>query len=125
MKRLTGLCSLLVPALALSLPVAAADAEAGKNVYDQSCKACHGDSGEGSNIADSFYKTTIPRLASKNVQMKTNPELAKIIRGGTGKMEPVRLGRPTVPHSKTKKLTDQQVEDVIAYVRTFWEDEDK
>jgi mono/diheme cytochrome c family protein len=91
----------------------------GKAVYDQTCKNCHGPDGEGSVIADKFFQVQIPRLASDRVQMHTNPELEEIILGGSGRMEPVRMGRPTMPHAKTKKLTEKQIGDVIAYIRTF------
>ncbi len=117
------LCSVLAVALVVAMSAFAADNnETGKAVYDQTCKTCHGEGGQGSNVADAFYKIEIPRLASKEVQMRTNPELTKIIKGGTGRMDPVRLGRPLAPHDKTKKLTDQQIADVIAYVRTFWKE---
>ena len=91
----------------------------GKAVYAQSCKNCHGEDGTGSNVADKFFGVQIPRLTSNRVQMRTNPELKEIILRGSGRMEPVKIGRPTLPHGKTKKLSDQQVDDVIAYVRSL------
>ena len=109
---------IVLAASALFAPAYAAD-HPGKAVYDQTCKNCHGADGEGSVVADKFFQVQIPRLASNRVQMRTNPELEKIILGGSGRMEPVKMGRPTMPHGKTKKLTDKQIEDVIAYVRTF------
>ncbi len=120
MKYVIALATLI--GLAITGPAAAADTEAGEAVYDKTCKSCHGNEGTGSNVADAFYKIQIPRLASKKVQMLTNPELKGIIKGGSGRMEPVRMGRPTAPHSKTKKLTDQQIDNVIAYVRSFWKE---
>ncbi len=104
-----GAFTLLTPAVSEELP--------GKKVYDQSCKNCHGPEGTGDQIADNFYKVRIPRLNSKAIQGYSDQQLAGIIMGGKGKMEPVRMGAPTAPHRK--KLSGDQIEDVIAYVRTF------
>jgi mono/diheme cytochrome c family protein len=89
----------------------------GKAVFDQSCKNCHGVEGKGDKMADSFWKVRIPRLNSKYVQGKSDEELTRIITGGIRKMEPVKVGAPADPHRP--KITPQQVEDVIRYVRTL------
>lgn len=91
----------------------------GKEVYAHSCQNCHGEDGSGSNVANEFFKMQIPQLTSDKVQMHSNPELKEIILQGTGRMEPVKRGRPNAPHAKTKKLTDQEVDDVIVYVRAL------
>jgi mono/diheme cytochrome c family protein len=104
------ICGLLVPAhAAADLP--------GKAVFDRSCKNCHGPEGKGDNLARKFYKVNIPRLDSAYVQGKSDADLGKIITGGVRKMEPVRMGAPSVAHRP--KLTAEQVGDVIAYVRTL------
>jgi hypothetical protein len=64
-----------------------------------------------------FWKVQIPRLDSKYVQQKSDAELRKIITGGIRKMEPVRMDAPSAPHRA--KLTPEQVEQAIAYVRTL------
>ncbi len=107
-----------VVAIAAFVPAYSAE-HPGKAVYEQSCQNCHGEDGAGSNVADKFFKIQIPRLTSDRVQMHTNPELKEIILRGSGRMEPVKLGRHALPHGKTKGLTDQQVEDVVTYVRTL------
>ncbi len=89
----------------------------GKAVFDQSCKNCHGVEGKGDKMADGFWKVRIPRLTSKYVQGKSDEELKKIITGGIRKMEPVRVGAPADPHRP--KITPQQMEDVIRYIRTL------
>ena len=99
----------LLPARAEELP--------GKAVFERTCKNCHGPLGKGNPTMDSFWKTKIPRLPSDYVQRKSDAELKKIITGGIRKMQPVRLDAPTAPHRP--KLTPQQVDDVIAYVRTL------
>jgi mono/diheme cytochrome c family protein len=90
----------------------------GKEVFDNTCKQCHGADGNGSAVADAFFKTKVPRLPSDNVQMKTNKELKEIITGGKGQMDPVKLkNRPVAPHRKD--LSEEEVDAVIAYVRTL------
>jgi mono/diheme cytochrome c family protein len=99
----------LLPAYPAALP--------GKAVYDKSCLNCHGKEGQGDKMADSFWKVTIPRLNSKYVQGKSDSELKKIIMGGVRKMEPVKMGAPNLPHRQ--KITPEQADDVIQYVRTL------
>jgi mono/diheme cytochrome c family protein len=105
-----------VAAIAVLVPAYSAE-HPGKAVYDQSCQNCHGKDGTGSNVADKFFQVQIPRLVSDRVQLHTNPELKEIILRGSGRMEPVKIGRPTLPHGDTKDLTEREVEDVIGYVR--------
>jgi len=90
----------------------------GKAVYDRSCLNCHGQEGKGDKMADSFWKVTIPRLDSKYVQGKSDAELKKIIIDGVRKMEPVKMGAPSSPHQRPK-ITPEQTDDVIQYVRTL------
>jgi mono/diheme cytochrome c family protein len=87
----------------------------GKAVYDQTCQKCHGQEGKGDPIADKFFQVRIPRLNSEYVQEKSDAELKEIITQGRRKMEPVRIGQPVAKHN----LKLEQVDDVIAYVRTF------
>ena len=93
--------------------------EAGKEVFDNSCKNCHGPEGKGDAMADRFYDVTIPRLRSEYVQAKPDSELREIVTGGRRKMEPVARGNaPSVSH-KDAKLTAEEVGQLIAYVRTL------
>lgn len=96
---------------------ACADQLPGKAVFDRTCKNCHGPEGKGNPTASSFWKVKIPRLDSQYVQQKSDDELKKIITGGIRKMEPVRLDAPSAPHRP--KLTPEQVDHAIAYVRTL------
>jgi mono/diheme cytochrome c family protein len=102
--------------LGMVLPARAAELP-GKAIFQRTCKNCHGPEGKGNPTVDSFWKLKIPRLNSKYVQQKSDAELKKIITGGIRKMEPVRLDAPTAPHRP--KLNPEQVDDVIAYVRTL------
>jgi mono/diheme cytochrome c family protein len=126
-----AVCFTVGAAIMLALPAFSAQLP-GKAVYDKTCKNCHGDRGTGSPTADQFYKVKIPRLNSAYVQSKSDSEIKEIITGGKGKMPAVRKSdsmaspaRPTTmgvpppsdPHAK--KLDPGEVDDVIAYVRTF------
>ncbi len=103
-------------AAVLALGVASNAAELpGKQIFEKTCKNCHGPEGKGNPTADSFFKVKIPRLNSDYVQKKSDEELKDIITEGRRKMEPVRLGQPVAFH----KLPPQSVTDVIAYVRTL------
>jgi mono/diheme cytochrome c family protein len=85
---------------------ALADAAAGKALYATKCKMCHGANGEGNpGIAKALGVTPKP-LASKEVQGKSDAALTKDIVEGIGKMKPV-------------KLSDADLKDVIAFVRTL------
>lgn len=106
---LVGLLVSVYPVYSTELP--------GKAVYEKTCKNCHGPEGKGDNMADSFWKVRIPRLTTKYVQGKSDEELKKIITGGIRKMEPVKVGAPADPHRP--KITPEQVDEVIPYVRTL------
>jgi cytochrome c6 len=84
----------------LSLP---ASADAGKATFSTKCAVCHGADGAGK------VKGT-PNLGGADVQKKTDAELASFIAEGGGK--------PT--HAfKNKGLTDEQIKDTVAYIRTL------
>jgi cytochrome c553 len=102
--------------IVLSTPAFPEDAP-GRKVYDRTCRSCHGPEGAGEQMADNFYKVRIPRLNSAAVQAYTDAQLSGIIMGGKGKMEPVRMGAPAAPHRK--KLTGDEIEQVVAHIRTF------
>ncbi len=86
---------------------AAADAKAGKDVYDRSCRVCHGDQGQGNPAVAKAMKAAILDLRSKAVQDKTDAALSSVVEKGAGKMRPVA------------GLSKSQVEDVVAYVRAL------
>ena len=85
--------------------LAGGDAQAGKAVYESKCKVCHGADGKGNPAIAKAMNATLPDMASQKIQSKTDDELKKQINEGGGKMKPV------------KGLTDQQITDVIAFIR--------
>ena len=96
--------------------VSSASAErSGKEIYDQTCRRCHGPEGKGNPDADKFFKKTIPRLESGYVQSKSDAELKKIITYGRKEMDPVRIGEAEMRHF----LEPESMNAVIGYIRTL------
>ena len=89
--------------------LATAGAPEGKTVFEAKCQPCHGPNGEGKAAIAKMYKVEMHRLGSKEIQAKSDAEFKKTITTGQGKMKPVG------------GLSDKQVEDVIAFVRTLKE----
>ncbi len=81
------------------------DVTKGKQVFTR-CAICHGDSGEGKEAIGKMFGVTMPHLGSKEVQSLDDAALKKVILEGKGKMKPVNL-------------SEQEVQDVIAYLRTL------
>ena len=77
----------------------------GKEVFSR-CAICHGDSGEGKEAIAKMLGATMPALGSKEVQSLDDAALKKVIMEGKGKMKPV-------------SLSDGELADVIAYLRTL------
>jgi mono/diheme cytochrome c family protein len=84
-----------------------AGAAEGKEVYTAKCAPCHGPNGEGKAAIAKMYNVTMPALASKAVQTKTDAQLQAVVLKGQGKMKPV------------SGVTEKQAADVIAFVRTL------
>lgn len=85
----------------------AADAAAGKAVYDKSCKSCHGADGGGNPAIAKMFKVEMRDLKSPDVQALSDADLKKIITDGKGKMKPV------------SSVTGAAVDNVIAYLRSL------
>ncbi|MBV9087772.1 MAG: cytochrome c [Acidobacteria bacterium] len=81
----------------------AASADAGKATFSAKCAVCHGADGAGK------VKGT-PDLGSADVQKKSDADLASFVAEGGGK--------PTHAFAK-KGLTDEQIKDVVTYIRTL------
>lgn len=91
----------------LAAPLLMAGAAEGKAVYEKRCRACHGADGKGNPAIAKAQKVEFRALSSKEVQAKSDDELKKAMLGGTPKKKPV------------SGLTDAQVKDVLAYVRSM------
>jgi mono/diheme cytochrome c family protein len=94
-------------ALLASLTLAFAGAPEGKTVFASKCQPCHGPNGEGKPAIAKMYSVTMRPFASKEVQARTDADFKKIVTTGQGKMKPLT------------GLSDKDVTDVIAFVRTL------
>ena len=99
-------------ALVLALVIAPAlwaggNAEAGKALYDKKCASCHAKDGAGNPGIAKAMKVELRHLGSKEVLDQKDEVLKKFVTDGTEKKKPV------------KGLSEQELADVIAYVRTL------
>lgn len=88
-------------ALILTTPVLAGDPFAGSSIYAHYCVSCHGGDGAG-EVAGT------PSFRGGRLLMKNPMELRNIIRSGKDMM-PAFQGI----------LTEEQIDDVMEYIRTF------
>jgi len=105
MNRAIG--TLVCSAAIATCAFAAADAKAGKEAYDKSCKSCHGAAGVANPAIAKMMKVDMKDLGAAEVQGLSDDNLKKVVADGQGKMKPI------------KAVTGKAADDVIAYVRTF------
>jgi mono/diheme cytochrome c family protein len=79
----------------------AADAAAGKAVYNAKCKACHGADGQGNPAMAKMMKVEMKPLS------ETSADVKKVITDGTGKMKPVA------------SVTGADLDNVVAYIHSL------
>lgn len=97
--------------------VDAPDLDRGRATYDASCAACHGTTGSGSEALHRTIQIR-PRDFANERQMArvSDDELRDVItHGGAG------TGRSALMPSWGRVMTDGQIRDVAAYVRTLSE----
>jgi mono/diheme cytochrome c family protein len=85
----------------------AADAAAGKMVFDTKCKTCHAADGAGNAGLAKALGVTFKPLGGDDIQKMSDADLKKVITAGSGKMKPV------------SGMTPAQTDDVVAFVRTL------
>lgn len=101
--------------LALTLKARAADVEEGKKVYMQFCSSCHGQSGKGDGPAAAALNPKPRDHTDREYMSKLSDEqLFKVIKEGGASIGKSPLMPPWGP-----SLKDDQIKDVIAYVRTL------
>lgn len=93
-------CVILVAAF-WSSPGAAADRQNGRTLYELHCLGCHGDNGYS-------IDPTVPSFANGDLMFLMDSEL----------LDRIRSGNQTMPAFRGM-LTDQEIRDVISYLRTL------
>jgi cytochrome c6 len=104
MRRIFVLGTMAAVASCLSVPAIAQ--KAGETIYKQKCAMCHGADGEGNTPAGKMLK--VVSFESPAIKKKSDAELIEATKKGKGKM----------PEFGTK-LSDSQVKEAIAYIRTL------
>lgn len=89
-----------------------AAAAAGNPLYTANCAMCHGDTGEGDGPIATSLKPKPNKLNEGHVAKDPDGELFLTIKNGRTKN-----GRQTMP--PVRGLTDEQIWQVVAYIRTL------
>jgi len=85
----------------------AADADAGKAVFEKSCVGCHGKDGKGNPAMAKALGEKGLNLTTKDVTQQSDEQLLKVITEGAGKMP------------AQKSLSKDEQKQVLAYVRSL------
>ncbi|MBZ5607018.1 MAG: cytochrome c [Acidobacteriia bacterium] len=101
MTRVIGLTAACWMAALCPTAAWAADAAAGKAVYDAKCKTCHGADGSGNPGIAKAMKVEMKALGSSTADVK------KVITEGQGKMKPVA------------SVAGADLDNVVAYVHSL------
>jgi mono/diheme cytochrome c family protein len=111
-RRIVALPAVAVFILGGALAVAAdkGDAQKGKALYEQSCAVCHGAQGKGDSPTGKLLMPPPANLTSAATQKKSDAEIVQIITNGKP---------PSAMPAFKGQLSEQQMQDVLAYVRTF------
>lgn len=102
----TLLMRVVLSAALLCLSVAGACAEDAAALYKSKCQACHGPDGKGDTAAGK--KVGVKDFHSPEVAKLSDDELFDITKKGQAKMP-----------AYDKKLTDDQIKDLIKYIRSL------
>jgi mono/diheme cytochrome c family protein len=84
----------------------AADAAAGKALYEKSCAGCHGPDGKGNQKMATILGEKGLNIVGKDTAKKSDDQLLKIISEGAGKMP-------------AAKLTKEEQKQALSYVRSL------
>jgi cytochrome c oxidase cbb3-type subunit 3 len=118
-RRIHGIPILLLALGAVVLSTAfmahAGNAEEGKKLYGQFCASCHGQAGKGDGPASAALNPK-PRDHTDKGYMSTlsDDDLLKVIKNGGAS-----IGKSPLMPPWGASLKDDQIKDVIAYVRTL------
>lgn len=109
------LLSLLILPPHLGFPAERGDPKAGKQHYDRLCAACHGGTGKGDGPAAAAL-TPRPRnhADGKHMNGLTDKYLFDIVKGGGAS-----VGKSPLMPPWASQLNDQDIWNVIAYIRTL------
>jgi mono/diheme cytochrome c family protein len=94
---------------------AQADPHNGKKIYDQMCAGCHGFRGDGGEGHRGGFSPHVPTLANKEYMAGVPDDyLVMIVKKGGAYM-----GKMATMPAWEKRLTDEEIRDIVAHMRTF------
>ena len=106
---------LVLAAAGLGLAQVKGDPKAGKDKYDANCIGCHGATGKGDGAAAAALNPKPQdHTDGKVMNALSDKYLFDIIKDGGAAMKKA----PFMPASN-KKLSDQEIWDVVAYIRSL------
>jgi len=109
----TLVMSLLVPIFGFAQTKG--DAKAGKAKYDANCIGCHGATGKGDGAAAAALNPKPQdHTDGKAMNALTDKYLFDLIKQGGKAMQ-----KAAVMPAANKKLTDQDISDMVAYIRSL------
>ena len=112
---ITFIVALSAVALGTPLIAQAADAEQGKKLYGQFCASCHGQSGKGDGAAAAALNPKPRDHTDRDYMSKmSDADMLKVIKNGGAS-----VGKSPLMPPWGGSLKDDQIQDVIAYIRTL------
>jgi mono/diheme cytochrome c family protein len=97
------------------LAQAKGDAKAGKAKYEANCAGCHGKTGKGDGpAAAALNPKPQDHTDGKIMNVLTDKYLFDIIKNGGASLK-----KSAIMPAFNKKLTDQEISDVVAYIRSL------
>lgn len=87
------------------------DARRGKEIFRQSCVACHGPGGQGNGVLAQLMAVKMIDYTTKALSQVSDQELIDTVTKGKGQFMPAWTGT----------LSSEEIKDVAAYVRTLYQ----
>ena len=107
----------------LGQPVTASDLEAGQQIYSESCASCHGDNLEGQpdwrRRLDNGRMPAPPHDETGHTWHHSDRNLFIVTKGGVQAVVP---GYESDMPAFESTLTDDEIADVLAYIKSTWPD---
>jgi mono/diheme cytochrome c family protein len=115
--RIRTTAAALLAVAFMAAPAAAANVDSGQALVKKHCAKCHGTDGKGDGPAISLLNISPPPTDwtdKAKMSKMSDQELTKIIKDGGA-----AVGKSKHMPGYKAKLTDSQVADIVAYIRSL------